>query len=302
LSAEEVPLQFREQFIISGYRRPYASARDCIKSAFGPYNETLNFWTHFVPFLLFSARFVWTFHRDGIDLYRLPLVSFALGICGFLLMSSCAHLFNSMSPRIRHCCFFCDYSAISVYSVGAGLSFYFYSRPIGVGVFPPPKVYITGSILISLLSTTLCCASRHRWANYKYAIRTGSFVLAFLYNCLPHFYRFIIEGADKLDPVAMSYFKRHTVFYLIAAVANTTRIPERLIPGVFDVIGHSHNFLHIFTALGVADQYTAMELEMIHREPILKHLHVDVYSKSLNLMICALLANIGIVVLFGVRL
>lgn len=301
---DEVPCQFREQYIMTGYRQPYTSAYQCIKSAFMARNETMNFWTHFVPFLLFLIRFCVLFTRETFDPYTYPLLSFAIGICGFLLMSSGAHLFNSMSPRRRHVCFFCDYSAISVYSVGAGMAFYSYGRPVHDGNdglrFFSPSIYLSGSILVSFISTYFCCASRHRWAKMKYVIRTGCFVLAFFFNCSPYLYRVAVDGIDTIDPLAWSYFKRHSVFYLIAALANTSRMPERLMPGVFDIIGHSHNFLHIFTALGVSDQFTAMEIEMRHRRPSLEHLGDSFLSrKSLILMILVSMANIFIVVWFA---
>ena len=214
-----------------------------------------------------------------------------------------------MSPRTRHVCFFCDYCAISVYSVGAGMAFYSYGRPFPEGdnhigrSFFSPGIYVAGSILVSFISTYFCCASRHRWPKLKYVIRTGCFVLAFFFNCSPYLYRVAVEGISSIDPLAWSYFKRHTLFYLIAALANTTRMPERLIPGVFDIVGHSHNFLHVFTALGVSDQFTAMAIEMHHRRPSLEHLGGSFLSStSLVMMIVVSVANILIVVWFGLNL
>lgn len=303
---DEVPSQFREQFIVRGYRKPYTSAYYCLKSAFMARNETANFWTHFIPFLLFIVRFTVLFTSEPFDYYTYPLLCFAVGICGFLLMSSGAHLFNSMSPRTRHVCFFCDYCAISVYSVGAGMAFYSYGRPVADTLsrqFFSPGGYLLGSILISFISTYFCCASRHQWPKYKYIIRTGCFVLAFVFNCSPYLYRAFVEGISSIDPIAWSYFKRHSIFYLIAAIANTTRMPERLMPGVFDIVGHSHNFLHVFTALGVSDQFTAMAIEMHHRRPTLEPLGgMFLSSYSLAMMIVVSLTNVFIVIWFGTHL
>lgn len=303
---DEVPSQFREQFIIRGYRKPYTTALQCIKSAFMARNETANFWTHFIPFVLFVVRFKVLFTREPFDPYSYPLLCFAVGICGFLLMSAGAHLFNSMSPRTRHVCFFCDYCAISVYSVGAGIAFYSYGRPVDDYLgrsFFSPGIYLAGSILISFISTYFCCASRHQWPKYKYVIRTGCFVLAFFFNCSPYLYRAFVEGIASIDPLAWSYFKRHSIFYLIAAIANTTRMPERLMPGVFDIVGHSHNFLHVFTALGVSDQFTAMAMEMHHRRQTLEPLGgMFLSSKCLVMMIVVSVTNILIVIWFGAHL
>lgn len=76
LRSEDVPAQFREMFICSGYRKPYGSALDCVKSAFQLRNETVNVWTHFVPFLLFLVRFASLFWKYSItDTYAYPLLS-----------------------------------------------------------------------------------------------------------------------------------------------------------------------------------------------------------------------------------
>lgn len=307
LYADDVPPQFREQYICYGYRKPYSSAMECLKSCFQPSNETVNVWTHFIPFLLFLVRFVSLFRNyDVSDTYVYPLVSFALGICGFLLMSSGAHLFNSMSPRARHTCFFFDYSAISVYSVGAGQAFYFYSRSLqsdGDSFFGSSSRFLAVSCLVSILSTSICCASRHRWSKMKYIIRTFCFVVAFLCNSAPYVHRLITEPSHLRESdeelLALSYFKRHCLFYLISALANMSRMPERLIPGVFDIIGHSHHFLHVFTALGVADQFTAIQIQMDWRRNKLEEFPIASFSNSLGLMITICLINCGIVLLFS---
>ena len=306
LRSEEVPAQFREMFICTGYRKPYGSALDCVKSAFQPLNETVNVWTHFLPFLLFVIRFAFLFWRYGLsDTFVYPLLSFALGICGFLLMSSGAHLFNSMSPRVRHICFFFDYSAISVYSVGAGQAFYFYSRSLNNDsfLFKNSSAFLVVSCLVSVFSTSTCCASRHRWSKMKYVIRTFCFVVAFWCNSSPYLHRVLTEPSSLHETdqelLARSYFRRHCVFYLVAALANMSRMPERLMPGVFDIIGHSHHFLHVFTALGAADQFTAIQIQMESRRGDLERFPVATFGNSVGLMVVICLINCGIVLWFA---
>ena len=301
--SDEVPPQFRELFIISGYRKPYTSATDCIKSLFYPSYESINVWSHFIPLLLFSIRFAVLFSSfSSLDSFVYPLISFAIGICGFLLMSCGAHCFNSMSPRVRHICFFFDYAAISVYCVGAGQSFFFYTRPTNTAVqlFNSSCLFLTVSVLISVMSTYTCCASRYRWAKFKYVVRTGSFVIAFFFNTSPYLYRLLTDAEFEADSAAATYFKRHCVFYLMAALLNMSRIPERLMPGRFDIVGHSHHFLHLFTALGAADQFTAIHIEMQSRKDVLQDSNIlPTFTNSLGLMIIVLFIDVGIVAFFG---
>ena len=305
LKADEVPEQFREVFICTRYRKPYVSLSQCLRSAFQASNETVNVWSHFVPFLLFVARFCHFFYKSNPTPYEWPLVSFAIGACGFCLMSSGAHLLNCMSPRIRHICFYFDYAAISVYSIGAGQAFFFYGRPLrsNIVVFNSAALFLSISIAASFLSTFVCCASRHRWVKVKYIVRTGSFIASFLYNSAPYFYRLALEEADNSQMVTADlYFKRHVLFYLVSALANMSKFPERLFPEVFDFVGQSHHFLHVFTALGTADLFTSLQMQSQARRKSLMADEIASFSNSLGLMLFAFGVNVGIVLWFGQNL
>lgn len=50
--------------------------------------------------------------------YHWPLLVFLLPACLYPFASCCAHTFSSMSPRARHVCYFLDYGALSLYSLG----------------------------------------------------------------------------------------------------------------------------------------------------------------------------------------
>lgn len=64
---DEVPDDFVECFILSGYRRLPCTAQECLASVLKPTNETLNFWTHFIPLLLFLSKFCRLFFLGGSD-------------------------------------------------------------------------------------------------------------------------------------------------------------------------------------------------------------------------------------------
>lgn len=49
------PQVFHEQGILFGYRHPQSSATACILSLFQMTNETLNIWTHLLPFWYLPA-------------------------------------------------------------------------------------------------------------------------------------------------------------------------------------------------------------------------------------------------------
>ena len=79
--------------------------------------------------------FVWRFLvlSSSLDFcqepYHWPLLICLLLVCLYPFASSCAHTFSSMSARARHICYFCDYGALSLYSLGEPLQ-----RATGTGV------------------------------------------------------------------------------------------------------------------------------------------------------------------------
>lgn len=52
------------------------------------------------------------------DPHAWPLLAYLLTCCIYPLASSCAHTFSTMSTHARHICYFFDYAALSMYSLG----------------------------------------------------------------------------------------------------------------------------------------------------------------------------------------
>ena len=308
LPREAVTACFREPFIIKGYRKPNMNPLDCVKSAFVPYcNETVNIWTHGVPLLLFLFKFVDLFSNSLplADPMNWPLFSNAVGICGFCLMSTVAHMFNCLSPTVRNSCFFFDYAAIGIYSVGAGQTVYFYCRPMKpeLYVLKSPIYWGLFSLFISVTSTALCCSTRieMKWHRYKYLIRTGAFSIPLIVNTSPYLYR-LVNNSSPEDNVqsSCSIITMHYIFYIIAGVANVSRFPERYIPGVFDCCGQSHNFLHICTALGALYQFNGVLVESQTRKNILAGGDVQVsFWNTIFFMVLAVISNFVLVLRYS---
>lgn len=52
------------------------------------------------------------------DAYNWPFLVYMLLVCLYPFTSSCAHTFSTMSTHARHICYFFDYGALSLYSLG----------------------------------------------------------------------------------------------------------------------------------------------------------------------------------------
>ena len=300
---DKVPSFFRQPFIVSSYRKCDSSAWYCFKSLFQATNETINIWSHVLAFAVFMLRFASVFakHKLQEDPFVYPLLCFAFGICVMLAMSVSAHLFSCMSTKACHVCFFFDYAAISVYTFTAGQVFYFYSRPVSTTwlIFNTPALFLAISAAISFASTLACCYSFCSTSRFDAALKASTYISSWLFNTSPYWTMLSLCKTTSTcsSPQSVQYFTRHCLFYAGGTLAYVFRVPERLMIGVFDVVGHSHHFLHILCAIGAADEFSAVELDMQQRRAIIEPLPGPTFSNTILLTILVVLGNTSVVLL-----
>ncbi|XP_037063330.1 membrane progestin receptor gamma isoform X3 [Peromyscus leucopus] len=163
---DQVPQVFHEQGILFGYRHPQSSATACILSLFQMTNETLNIWTHLLPFWFFVWRFVTALYMTDIqnDSYSWPMLVYMCTSCVYPLASSCAHTFSSMSRNARHICYFLDYGAVNLFSLGSAIAYSAYTFPDALVCSTFHECYVALAVLNTILSTGLSCYSRLSFA------------------------------------------------------------------------------------------------------------------------------------------
>nr|XP_033775902.1 D-glucuronyl C5-epimerase isoform X3 [Geotrypetes seraphini] len=262
---------FHEESIITGYRQPWSSATDCVISIFHMSNETLNIWTHFLPtwyFLWKLLASVWVLDVCH-DSYSWPLVVFLVSCCIYPFASSCAHTFSVMSTQARHICFFFDYGALSLYSLGSAIAYSTYSFP----EMWLPSVFHDWYVPIAVMNTAVCtgisCYSRFpeiKRPLLSKVIRTLAFTYCYLFDSVPLLYRLYV-GADESsaeNEVNLGHLK-HTMLAFLTGFLFASHLPERLAPGRFDYIGHSHQLFHVCAIFGTHFQLESITLDMAMR-------------------------------------
>ncbi|KAK5874277.1 hypothetical protein PBY51_019240 [Eleginops maclovinus] len=305
----QVPKLFHEDGIISGYRHPHSSATDCILSLFQLTNETLNIWTHFLPtwYFLWKTGTVVLMHTAWQDSFTWPLVVFLLSCCIYPLASSCAHTFSSMSERAYHICFFFDYGALSFYSLGSAISYSAY-------VFPDKWVnsffhqwYVPMAMLNTVVCTGLACYSRFTVSQspkFSKYLRVVAFSYPYLFDNIPLFYRvFLCVGEGCTDNDTNILHCNHIALAFLTGFLFATHLPERLAPGSFDYIGHSHQLFHVCGILGTHFQMKAIEQDMMTRHPWLleNSIPITFYNSVCAGLLC-LVVNLTIIILFSLPL
>lgn len=305
---DQVPEHFKELYILRGYRDPRSSACQCIFSMFKATNETLNFWTHFLPFLYFSWQLVYLNQRMdffGADApYTQPLLAFMVCVCLFPLMSAVAHTFNTMSDEARHICFFFDYAALSIYSLGAAMAYKSYAFPLELLGSTFAKLYIPVATLNAVMSLILSCQTRFMQNGLrKKLMRFFAFAWPYVWDTLPIMYRLLVCNTEACQAGGTFFHWRQFVFAFSAAFLYTSHMPERFSPGSFDIIGHSHQLFHVCSVLGTQDQMWAITLDLRgQRELLAPHSGLTAIPNPLVTTTLLLLVDVAFIALFTKRL
>lgn len=273
LKVDEVPPRFREPAIISGYRPFQCTPFQSLASVFNATNETLNFWTHFIPTWYFIWRLLTL--RETLDFcndtYTASFLAYMLTCCTYPLISCSAHAFSNMSGVARDICYFLDYGALSLYSFGAGMMYRSYVLPKRFMSQPFLDLFAYGCVVFPILSTLSACCSRFSTTpSVVKILRLGAFVLPFSWMSTPLAYRLIF--CDEIDECASSSLPYHASQFasaFFAAFVYALHVPERLYPGKFDIVGHSHQLLHIGGIMATHFQMHAALLDLEERRTML---------------------------------
>ncbi|XP_017309110.1 membrane progestin receptor delta isoform X3 [Ictalurus punctatus] len=305
----QIPKVFWEDSIISGYRHPQSSALDCVLSSFQMTNETVNIWTHFLPTWYFLWRFcVLCSTVDFLsESYTWPLLVYMLLICLYPFTSSCAHTFSTMSSEARHICYFFDYGALSLYSLGCAIAYASYVMPECWVNSQLHHHFVLIAIANSVFCTSMSCYSRFLELQFPHRskiLRTGAFVIPFMFDNIPLFYRLLLCFCGSCSHTdALSSHCYHLLFAFLTCFLFASHLPERLAPGRFDYIGHSHQLFHICAVVGTHFQMEAIVADMTSRRSSLAaHSAAPSFLGTLGALALGVLLNLGIIALFSASL
>ncbi|NWZ94140.1 MPRGB protein, partial [Nesospiza acunhae] len=263
---------YREPGILSGYRPPRSSACECLLSVFGMNNETLNIWTHLVPAGYFLWLLLARLGGSGLEAGAGPFLAY-LGTCAlFPALPDVPSWSSELSPgggipgEFRGIPGFgADSPAVLP---GSALAYSAYVFPLEWVGSTFHDFYVPVAVLNSVLSTGLSCYSRFLEAEQprlSKAFRTLAFVYPYIFDSIPVFYRLFRSTAGSCSEASLPLHSRHSLCALLTFLTFTSRLPERLAPGSFDFIGHSHQVFHICGILGTLFQLEAVSVDMAER-------------------------------------
>ncbi|XP_022863361.1 heptahelical transmembrane protein 4-like [Olea europaea var. sylvestris] len=193
---------------------------------------------------------------------RWPFFAFLGGAMFCLLASSTCHLLSCHSERLSYIMLRVDYAGIAALITTSFYPLVYYSfmcYPIFCNLYIG---FITllgiGTILVSLLPV-------FQTPEYR-GIRASLFSGMGVSGVAPILHKLVLFWHQPEAIHTTGYEILMGVFYGIGALVYAMRVPERWMPGKFDIAGHSHQLFHVFVVAGAYTHYRAGLIYLRWRE------------------------------------
>jgi adiponectin receptor len=189
----------------------------------------------------------------GHPVTRWPFYAYLCGAMFCLLMSSGCHLLSCHSEHACYVLLRLDYAGITGLIVTSFYPLVYYTflcdpfyRNLYLGAI---TVFGVAAVAVSMLPVFE--APELRWA------RAALFACMAASGLVPIVHKLLVFGARPEAVLTTGYEVAMGAFYLAGVVVYGARVPERWMPGKFDLFGHSHQLFHALVIAGAYTHYNA---------------------------------------------
>lgn len=262
LQWDELPHWQRDnQHILSGYRPASSSFLKSFHSWTYVHNETVNIYTHLLPSLItipasfylysiLSPRYESATHSDII-----ALSCFFAGAAFCLGMSATYHTISNHSPMVARIGNAFDYVGIVGLITGSFIPsiYYGFFCAQGLQIF-----YWTMISVIAVGCSAVAVIPRFRQPEWRF-FRAGMFISMGLSALFPVCHGLLVYGRQQMRmQIGLDWVLLQGFLYILGAVIYAARVPERLRPGKYDILGSSHQIFHILVVCAAIAHLTGL--------------------------------------------
>ncbi|KAH6818462.1 heptahelical transmembrane protein1 [Perilla frutescens var. frutescens] len=185
-----------------------------------------------------------------------PFYVFLCGSMFCLLCSSLCHLFCCHSRRLNTHLLNLDYVGITVMIITSFFPpmYYIFQCTPHWQVVYLTGITIMGACTIITLLTPALSSGKCR------SFRVLLFVSMGLFGLIPAVHAAVVYWSDPHRNLILAYESVMALSYLIGTVFYVSRVPERWLPGWFDLAGQSHQIFHLFVLMGALAHYGAADI------------------------------------------
>lgn len=190
---------------------------------------------------------------------RWPFFAFLGGAMFCLLASSTCHLLSCHSRRVAYIMLRLDYAGIAAL---IATSFY---PPVYYSFMCDPffcNLYLGSITVLGIATIGASLLPVFQSPEYR-SFRAGLFFGMGVSGVVPVLHKLVVFRHQPEAIYTTGYEILMGVLYGLGALVYATRIPERWMPGKFDIAGHSHQLFHV---LVVAAAYTHYRAGLIYLE------------------------------------
>jgi adiponectin receptor len=231
---------------------PINSAKPLHEKA-NSHKPAANIWSHLLGafYIIFGLHRFLALSPSSYGADTLAVATFFICCTTCFTLSGAYHTFADHSPSVLNLCNRIDHLGIVLIVWGAGVSANHFAFPTGGAAAAVPKLWY----FAALTAASAACAWFTLQPMFKHptsrAIRSAAYSLLGLNMVLPLIHALSVFGLEALDEnVDVASFFHMGALVFIGGVAYATRVPERWCPRTFDLLGQSHNWLHVFVLAG----------------------------------------------------
>lgn len=255
------PWQRDNQHILTGYRPASFSFRGSFYSLTYIHNETVNIYSHLLPGALalpvaiqiyraLAPRYE-TAHDSDITVF----LCFFAGAVFCLGMSATYHTISNHSPAIARIGNALDYIGIVGLITGSFIPCIYY------GFYCMPDLQRLYWSMICLIGFGCICVSilpKFRTPAWR-PFRAAMFIGMGLSAVFPVIHGLKLFGAGQMmRQIGLGWVLLQGFLYILGATIYAARVPERLMPGHFDIYGSSHQIFHVLVVCAALAHLTGL--------------------------------------------